>query len=116
MEGVFSELQLATGHGQAANVTSGNLESAKPDIGDVKLTFKKCILSTLKKKRRKKSLGENASRYSGTQRQLIKAHSLLADRFFAFVGTQSITKLEVASCSSPCHSFPLCPEELQSPL
>lgn len=46
LEGVFTALQLATGHWQAANVTPGNLESAKPDIKDNKLAFKKCILST----------------------------------------------------------------------
>lgn len=106
----MTTLQLATGHRQAANVTSGRLESAKPDIEDVKLAFKKMYSFNLKNTK------ENSTRYSGAQQQLIKAHSLRADRFFAFVGTQSVTKLEVASCSSPCHLFPLCPEELQSPL
>lgn len=38
---VFTALQLTTGQRQAANVTYGNLESAKPDIKDVKLAFKK---------------------------------------------------------------------------
>lgn len=47
---VFTALQPATGHWQAANVTSGSLESAKPDIKDVKLAFKNYILSTRKKK------------------------------------------------------------------
>lgn len=32
LRGVFTALQLATGHRQAANVTSGNFESAKADI------------------------------------------------------------------------------------
>lgn len=82
------------------------LSQQKPDIKDVKLAFKKCILSTRKKK---KTWVENTCSYSGAQQQLIKAHSLLADRFSAFVGTQSITELEVASCSSPCHFFPFVP-------
>lgn len=106
----MTALQLATGHRQAANVTSGSLESAKPYIKDVKLALKKMDSFN------SKNMRENSTRYSAALQQLIKAHSLRADRFFAFVGTQSITKLEVASCSSPCHLFPLCPEELQSPL
>lgn len=45
--GGFTALQLATGHRQAANVTSGSLESAKPDIKDVKLAFKKNVFFQL---------------------------------------------------------------------
>lgn len=47
--GVFTALQLASGHRHAANVTPGSLESAKPNIKDAKLALKKKVFFKLEK-------------------------------------------------------------------